>query len=69
MASFTESDITTLEQAIVARKWATSITFSDRTIVFGSLTEARDFLAWMRAQVAAAAGRSNIRYAAHRKGV
>lgn len=68
--AYTQADIDAFERAIVDSKGALSITFSDRTVTFASLRERAEYLATMRAQLAAStssAGR--IRYASTSKGV
>ena len=65
---FTQSDIDTLTQAIVDRKGARTVQFSDQSITFESIDEMLKLLAVMRQDVAAAAGQSRTRYASTRKG-
>jgi hypothetical protein len=67
--AWTQSDIDALKAAIVAGKGARSIAFGDQVITFHSLTEMRDLLADMQADVAITAGTSRSRFAATSKGV
>lgn len=67
--AWTQSDIDTLKAAIVAGKGARSIAFGDQVITFHSLTEMRELLADMQADVSSAAGTSRSRFAATSKGV
>lgn len=66
---FTQSDIDTLKAAIAAGKGAKTIAFSDQTVTFHSVTEMRDLLRMMQADVTAAAGTSTVRYGATSKGL
>jgi hypothetical protein len=67
--AWTQSDIDALKAAIVAGKGARSIAFGDQVITFHSLTEMRQLLHDMQADVATTAGTSRSRFAATSKGV
>jgi hypothetical protein len=67
--AWTQSDINTLKQAIVDRKGARSITFSDQSVTFDSIDDMLTLLAVMQADVAVTAGRTRTRLAATSKGV
>jgi hypothetical protein len=67
--AWTQTDVEALERAIAEGRGARSISFSDQTIVFGSVDEMLRLLATMKAAVAAAAGTSSTRYAAFSKGL
>jgi hypothetical protein len=64
--AWTQQDIDTLQQAVLDRKGARSITFSDQTVVFDSVDDMLKLLAVMQQQ---AAGTSRTRYAATSKGL
>jgi hypothetical protein len=64
--AFTQADIDTLQQAILDRKGARQITFSDQTIAFDSIDDMLKLLSVMKSQLA---GTSRTRYAAVTKGV
>jgi hypothetical protein len=66
--AWTAEDISTLEDAIRARKGARSIAFSDQVVTFESLSDMREFLAEMRREVSATAGRPHTRFGAYSKG-
>lgn len=63
---WTDADIETLKQAILARKGAKSMQFADQVVTFDSLKDMLDLLAIMEAEVV---GGSRTRYAATSKGV
>lgn len=63
---FTQADIDTLKQAILDRKGARSIQFSDQSITFDSIDDMLKLLSVMQSQVT---GTSRTRYAATSKGV
>lgn len=63
---FTQADLDTLRQALVDRKGARSIQFSDQAVTFESIDDMLKLLAVMETQVA---GTSRTRFAATRKGV
>lgn len=64
--AWTASDIETLKAAILARKGARSITFSDRSVTFDSIDDMLKLLSVMQGEVA---GTSRTRYAATSKGL
>lgn len=64
--AFTQADIDTLQQAILDRKGARQLTFSDQSITFDSIDDMLKLLSVMKSQVA---GTSRTRYAATSKGV
>ncbi len=65
--AWTQADIDLLKQAIVDRKGARSIAFSDQVVTFDSLEDMLKLLAWMQREVS---GPSSVtRYAATSKGV
>lgn len=66
---WTQGDIDTLKQAIVDRKGARTIAFSDQSVTFDSIDDMLKLLAGMGAEVAAAAGKTRTRFAATSKGV
>jgi hypothetical protein len=66
---WTQGDIETLKQAILARKGARSITFSDQSVTFDSIDDMLKLLGVMQNEVTSTAGGSTTRYAATRKGV
>lgn len=66
--AWTQTDVDALERAIADGRGARSITFSDQSIVFNSISEMLQLLATMRTAVATAAGASSTRYAAFSKG-
>ena len=61
---WTQADIDALKQALLDRKGARSITFSDQTVVFESLEDMLKLLSVMQASLS-----SRTRYAATSKGV
>jgi hypothetical protein len=63
---WTEADVETLKQAILDRKGARSITFSDQSVTFDSIDDMLKLLATMKAEVAI---KGRTRLAATRKGV
>lgn len=63
--AFTQADIDTLKAAIIDRKGARSITFSDRSVTFDSIDDMLKLLSVMRGEVA---GTSRTRFAATTKG-
>lgn len=65
---FTAADIETLKQAILDRKGARSITFSDQSVTFDSIDDMRKLLAMMEADITATTITSRTRYAATSKG-
>lgn len=65
--AWTQADIDALKAAIVDRKGARSITFSDQSVTFDSIDDMLKLLAVMEGQVAG--GASRTRYAATSKGV
>jgi predicted transcriptional regulator len=67
--AWTQTDIDTLKAAIASRKGAQKITFSDRTVEFGSIDDMRKLLADMERDVTAAASTPRTRYAQTCKGV
>jgi hypothetical protein len=67
--AWTQTDVDALERAIADGRGARSISFSDQTIVFGSIPEMLQLLATMKGALAMAAGTSTTRYAAFSKGV
>jgi hypothetical protein len=66
---WTQTDIDTLKQAIVDRKGAKSIQFSDQLVTFESIDEMLKLLAVMTQAVSQAAGTSRTRYGATSKGL
>ena len=66
---WTAADIDTLKQAIVDRKGARSITFSDQSVTFDGIDDMLTLLAVMQADIAVTAGRTRTRLAATSKGV
>ena len=64
--AWTQADIDALELAIVERKGARSMAFSDQVVVFESTKEMLELLAVMKRAVA---GVSRTRYAQTSKGV
>lgn len=66
---FTQSDIDTLKQALLDRKGARTVQFSDQAITFESIDDMLKLLATMQQDIATAAGQTRTRYAASRKGV
>ena len=65
---WTQEDYDTLKAALVDRKGARSITFSDQSVTFDSIDDMLKLLAIIQAEVAGA-GTSRTRYAATSKGV
>lgn len=65
--AWTQADVDTLKQAIIDRKGARSITFSDQSVTFESFDDMLKLLSVMQAEVAG--GTSRTRYAATSKGV
>lgn len=63
--AWTQGDIDTLKAAVLARKGARMITFSDQSITFDSIDDMLKLLSVMQAEVS---GRSGTRYASTRKG-
>ncbi len=66
---WTQADIETLKTAILDRKGARSITFSDQSVTFDSIDDMLKLLSVMQGDVTTTAGGSTTRYAATRKGV
>lgn len=66
---WTQADIDTLKAAIVARKGARSIAFSDQVVSFESIDDMLTLLAVMQAEVAGATQSTRTRLAATSKGV
>jgi hypothetical protein len=64
--AWTQTDVDTLKQAIVDRKGAKSIAFSDQVVTFESFEDMLKLLSVMQAEVA---GTSRTRYASTSKGV
>ena len=62
---WTQSDVDTLQQAIIDRKGARTIAFADQTVTFESIDDMLKLLAVMRQSVST----SRTRYAATSKGV
>jgi hypothetical protein len=67
--AWTQADIDTLKAAILERKGARSIAFSDQVVTFGSVDEMKELLAMMQDDVGATSGRPRTRYGAFSKGV
>jgi hypothetical protein len=67
--AWTQADIDALKQAIVDRKGARTITFSEQSVTFETIEQMRMLLADMAADVAVSGNRSRTRFAATRKGV
>ena len=68
--AFTQTDIDTLEDAIRARGFVRSMTFSDQSVTFDSIDDMFKLLAHMKDELAVSvAGSSRTRYAAFDKGV
>jgi len=63
---WTQADIDLLKQALLDRKGARSITFSDQSVTFESIDDMLKLLAVMQGEVS---GPSRTRYAATSKGV
>jgi hypothetical protein len=63
---WTQADVDALKQAIVDRKGARSIAFSDQVVTFESVGDMVKLLSLMQAEVT---GTSRTRYAATSKGV
>lgn len=67
--AWTQADIDTLKSAILERKGARSIQFSDQVVTFGSIDEMKSLLALMQQDIATTAGYpSRTRFAATSKG-
>jgi hypothetical protein len=67
--AWTQADIDTIKQAILDRKGARSIQFSDQLVTFDSIDDMLKLLAVMQQEVNAAAGTSTrMRLAATSKG-
>lgn len=67
--AWTKADINLLKAAIVDRKGARSITFSDQSVTFDSIDEMLKLLQVMQNEVNAAASQSTrMRFASTRKG-
>ncbi len=64
---FTQADIDTLKNAMIARGFVRSMAFSDQSVTFDSIDDMLKLLALMEQQVAS--GTSRTRYAAYDKGV
>jgi hypothetical protein len=62
--AWTQTDIDTLQAALLDRKGARTITFADQSVTFESLDDMLKLLAIMRGSLA-----STVRYAATSKGV
>ena len=67
--AWTQADIDLLKTAIVERRGARTITFSDQSVSFDSIDDMLKLLSVMQQEVATTAGHSRTRYAATRKGV
>lgn len=67
--AWTAADIETLKQAIVDRKGARSIAFSDQVVTFESVDDMLKLLAAMQAEVDAETRTTRTRFASTRKGV
>jgi predicted transcriptional regulator len=63
---WTQADVDLLKQAILDRKGARSIAFSDQVVTFESMDDMMKLLSWMQRE---ASGNSVTRYAATSKGV
>jgi hypothetical protein len=66
--AITQADIDAIEQSLVDRKGALSVTFEDQTINFGTIESYRAWLADMKRQVGLSAG-PTTRYIATSKDV
>lgn len=67
--AWTQADVDLLKAAIVERRGARTLTFSDQSVSFDSIDDMLKLLAVMQQEIATTAGRSRTRYAATRKGV
>ena len=67
--SWTQADVDTLKQAIIDRKGARTIAFSDQSVTFDGVADMLQLLAVMQADVSTTAGRTRTRYAATSKGL
>lgn len=65
---WTSADVDTLKQAILDRKGARTIAFSDQTITFDSIDDMLKLLSVMQAEAAATTGSTRSRVAATSKG-
>lgn len=64
--AWTQADIDVLKQAILDRKGAKSVTFSDQSVTFDSIDDMLKLLSVMQQEVV---GTSRTRYAATSKGI
>ena len=67
--AWTQADIDTLRQALVDRKGARTVQFSDQSVTFDSVDDMMKLLSAMEAAVSASAGTTRSRLAATSKGV